>query len=377
MLEQGLVAELTSAEAALAAVRALRAQGYRHLHAYAPHPVPGLSEALALPRSRLPWVVGAAAVAGGVLAYGVQWWTVARDYPLRVSGFAPHTVVTQIPIVFETAVLAGAVTGFVALLLTLGLPRLWQPLFELEGFERAQIDRFFVAVSARDPAFGWQVTAAHLAALGPIRVASVGPSGSAAPPVAPALLLLACAGAAGACETRGVLVSPDPSLERMVEQPRLRPDVPTPLFTDGRAARSAPDGTVAWGGDGDVPGDRGEVAPPARWTLARLARGRDRYERFCSPCHGLDGEGQTPVARAMRGVQPPSLHAARQQGLALESIYRVIAHGYGAMGSYADVLTPDDRWSVVGYVRALQRSQRASLAALPEPLRGAAARELP
>jgi hypothetical protein len=104
----------------------------------------------------------------------VQWWTAARDYPLRIGGFAPHTVVTQMPLVFETAVLAAAVTGFVALWVALGLPRLWQPVFEVEGFERAQIDRFFVAVAAADPRFDWQRTTEQLNALRPARVTPVG-----------------------------------------------------------------------------------------------------------------------------------------------------------------------------------------------------------
>src|SRR4051794_2512736 len=121
MLERGLLAELASADALLAGIAALRGQGYRVLDAYAPYPVPGLSEALALPRSRLPWLVGAAGAAGAAAAYGLQWWTNAHDYPLRVGGFAPHTVVTQIPLVFETGILAAALAGFAGLWVAVGL----------------------------------------------------------------------------------------------------------------------------------------------------------------------------------------------------------------------------------------------------------------
>jgi mono/diheme cytochrome c family protein len=186
-------------------------------------------------------------------------------------------------------------------------------------------------------------------------------------------LLAGLAASLVACETRGVLQPPDPTLQRMVEQARLRPYAATSLFADGRAMREPPAGTVPWRGDGRA--DDAETQPRG-WTLATLTRGRDRYARFCAPCHGLAGDSLTPVADRMQAVRPPSLQAPRQRALTDAEIERAVAAGYGAMASYADVLPAADRWAVVGYVRALQRSQAVRLADLPEPLRREAAREL-
>lgn len=153
MLKRGLVGEFATPDALLAAAARLRALGYARLDAFTPYPVDGLDEALGLPRSRIAWVVLPAALGGAALAYLVQWWTAAVDWPLDVGGRPPHSAPAFVPIAFESAVLCGAVAAFVALLIATGLPRLWHPLFEVEGFESASVDRFWLAVDLHDPRF--------------------------------------------------------------------------------------------------------------------------------------------------------------------------------------------------------------------------------
>jgi len=171
----GLVGELDSPDALLAAVRALRARGFTKLDTYGPFPVPGLEEALHLPRSGLGWIVFPIAMAGAGAAYLVQWWTNAVDYPLNVGGRPPHAAPAFVPITFEMGVLSAALAALVLALLFSGLPRLHHPLFELEGFERASLDRFFVVVDAADPAFDLEAARAALGDVGALRAVELAP----------------------------------------------------------------------------------------------------------------------------------------------------------------------------------------------------------
>jgi mono/diheme cytochrome c family protein len=105
-------------------------------------------------------------------------------------------------------------------------------------------------------------------------------------------------------------------------------------------------------------------------TQAMLARGRDRFDVYCSPCHSVVGDGDGFVAR--RGFpHPPSYHTDTLRNVSDAHIYAVITEGYGAMYPYATRLAPDDRIAVVAYIRALQLSQHATLDAVPPEQRAA------
>lgn len=173
-----------------------------------------------------------------------------------------------------------------------------------------------------------------------------------------------------ACSTDDVLVRPDPTWERMQRQDKVDPYEGSKLHEDGMAMRTPPEGTVHWEAALDAP-----PKPPT--TLALLTRGQDRYRRFCSPCHGVDGDARTPVARAMALREPPALTSAEIRALDDAHIHGVISEGYGLMPSYAGELVPDDRWAVVAYVRALQLASGTSLASLPADVATQARRELP
>lgn len=106
------------------------------------------------------------------------------------------------------------------------------------------------------------------------------------------------------------------------------------------------------------------VKNPLRVTRELLARGRERFDIYCAVCHGRDGYGQGIVVR--RGFPaPPSYHQDRLRDAPDGHFYDVITRGYGAMLPFSDRLTSDDRWAVVAYVRALQRSQHTALGELP------------
>lgn len=150
---RGLLAPFASSQAITEAARALHAQGYRTLDAFVPRPVEALEEVIAPERSSLPRPVLIAAVLGALTGLGVQWFCNAWDYPLNVGGRPPFSLPAFIPIMFEAMVLFGALTAFFGVLYRMGLPRLYHPVFEVPGFERASIDQFWLYIAANDPQF--------------------------------------------------------------------------------------------------------------------------------------------------------------------------------------------------------------------------------
>jgi mono/diheme cytochrome c family protein len=107
------------------------------------------------------------------------------------------------------------------------------------------------------------------------------------------------------------------------------------------------------------------VPMPQKIDAAMLQRGRERFDIFCSPCHGRSGDGEGMIIQ--RGFpKPPSLFADRLRRAKADHFYDVITNGHGAMYSYAARLSPADRWAVIAYIRALQLSQDVQVASLPD-----------
>jgi len=156
----------------------------------------------------------------------------------------------------------------------------------------------------------------------------------------------------------------------MANQPRQNPLSPAAFFQDGRSERPLMENTVARGSLEDdalfVPKESN--AFPLPLTRELLDRGQDRYNIFCSPCHGLQGDGQGMVT--MRGMKhPPTYHQERLRNEPNGYLYDVVTNGFGAMNGYSAQLTPHDRWAIIAYVRALQLSRNAHVADLPANLR--------
>jgi mono/diheme cytochrome c family protein len=147
----------------------------------------------------------------------------------------------------------------------------------------------------------------------------------------------------------------------MTEQNRYPTYAPASLWSDDTAARPLPPHVVA---QGDLAREQAAKNPPPA-TQQLLARGRERFGIYCSPCHGLAGDGDGMIAQ--RGFPaPPSYHSPRLLAAPASHFYDVITHGYGAMFSYADRVEPQDRWAIIAYIRALQLQRRATVALVPD-----------
>ena len=155
-------------------------------------------------------------------------------------------------------------------------------------------------------------------------------------------------------------------------QPRLNPLAKSDFYTDQRSARPPVEGTVARGdlrGDtyfytgkfGNTPGDY----MPFPVTEDVMTRGRERFNIYCSPCHSRVGDGNGMIPQ--RGFRrPPSYHIDRLRQAPLGYFFDVMTNGFGAMPDYASQISPRDRWCIVAYIRALQLSQNASTAEVPQ-----------
>lgn len=156
----------------------------------------------------------------------------------------------------------------------------------------------------------------------------------------------------------------------MATQPKNLPLSPSDFFADGRSERPLVENTVAHDSIAEdalfVPKESNVFPLPVNQEL--LERGQNRYKIFCTPCHGLQGDGNGMIS--MRGMKhPPSYHQDRLRQATNGYIYDVITNGFGAMYGYSAQIPPRDRWAIVAYVRALQLSRNAKVADLPADLR--------
>lgn len=159
-------------------------------------------------------------------------------------------------------------------------------------------------------------------------------------------------------------------VQKMADQPREDTFETSTFFADGMGARQPVAGTVARGSLEDevvLTGRRdGQTVRefPLELNEEVLSRGRNRFEIFCTPCHGRVGDGRGMVVK--RGFPaPPTYHSERLREAPIGHLFDVVSNGLGRMPRFSDRISPNDRWAIAAYVRALQLSQHAELQDLP------------
>jgi mono/diheme cytochrome c family protein len=157
----------------------------------------------------------------------------------------------------------------------------------------------------------------------------------------------------------------------MHDAPRYEPLEASTFFTDGRGSRTLVANTVARGTlhedehlyQGTIGGQLANVFPMPV-TAEVMARGRERFNVFCAPCHGRTGQGNGMVVQ--RGFRAPaSFHEERLRTAPVGYFFDVQTHGFGAMSDYAAQIPIADRWAISAFIRALQLSQRATIDDVP------------
>lgn len=340
-------------------------------------------------------------------------------YPFEISAKPQFSLPANIPIIFELIILFSSFGAFFGMLGLNGLPRLHNPLFYSQRFSRATNDGFFLWVDANDEMFDEAATTEWLRSIGATEVETIQEvvQGKEVPAV---LLAVGAIGAAIAlvpplwvAAARGTSDQPRLSIWwDMDYQTKLKPQNSTHLFDDGHAMRLAVPGTVARGSlqedrryydgieaDGvalstgadamfvntdevasaaNPPTDDAPAAavpPEPNWTTefplevthTLMERGQQRFNIYCATCHGRAGYGEGLVTqRALElnqgtWIKPLSLHDLAVRDQPVGRIYNTVTNGIRKMPGYRQQVSVEDRWAIVLYVRALQRSQNASL----------------
>jgi hypothetical protein len=172
-LIHGVMGEFETPEQILAAAKAARAAGYKHIEAYTPIPVEGLSEEIGFRWTAVPLITLIGGLGGGLTGFGLQYWCAAITYPMNIAGRPLNSWPAFIPVTFELTVLGASIFAVVGMLALNKLPQPYHPVFNVERFARASTDRFFLCIEARDPQFNLAESARFLQSLNAQHVSEV------------------------------------------------------------------------------------------------------------------------------------------------------------------------------------------------------------
>lgn len=434
----GLLAEFETTSALLSAANNVREAGYKKTDAYSPFPVHGLDPALGIPRTKLPFLVLAVGIGAAGFAVFMQWYANAAvnspvwpGYDYIIGGKPIWSLPANIPVVFEVTVLLSAFATFFGMWGLNKLPQFANPLHRLKRFRRVTSDRFFIMISADDEKFDRDRIQNEFTEWGAVAVETVEedlsdgelPRWIKPVGVCAAMLLLIppvlILRARGMTNTMPRLhVNPDMDWQYKKKAQNLSPILGEEsegryLFADGRAMRPPVEGTIARGeletddayyrgiapgstavstgettfastGTQDPAADNNEpewvtaFPPDVQLSIETLRRGEQRYNIYCSACHGYAGDGDGLISR--RGLelsavgkaawtQARNLHDLEVENQPVGRLYDTITNGRSTMGGYKGQISVEDRWAIVLYVRTLQQSEYSSLEDVPEDLR--------
>nr|HEX4315162.1 quinol:electron acceptor oxidoreductase subunit ActD [Kofleriaceae bacterium] len=395
----GVLAEYDTPGELIDAAKKVRDAGYTDFDCFSPFPVHGIDEAMGIKRTILPLLIFGGGFTGTVGGLLLQWYCNSYQWKWNISGKPTWSIPANIPIAFETTILLAVLTSFFGMWMLNKLPQVWHPFFRSERFGRVTDDAFLIGVEAKDKRFDHDTTTKLLKDAGAIGIEDVHEDPDPAKKVMPrwilafiiastAFALIPFAIAAKARNSHSsephIHIFPD-----MDFQPKYKSDNAMDVFADGRENRGEISGTVARGSlDADdlyYRGLSGSGADKA-WTTSfpttypdgrkfvvdrkLLDRGHNRFEIYCSPCHGYDGHGHGSVPNRSADIHPADLIGAPIVSHPNGQLFNTVSNGANTMQGYAAQIPVADRWAIVAYVRALERAQNASLEDVPGPDRG-------
>ena len=398
----GILAEFDTPGELVEAARKVRDAGYADWDCYTPFPVHGIDPAMGIKRTMLPLVIFGGGFTGAIGGLLLQWYCNSYSWGWNISGKPTWSIPANIPIAYELAILLAVFCSFFGMWIANKLPQVWHPLFRSDRFLRVSDDGFFIGIEARDRRFDAEKTQKLLQDAGAIATENIyfdpDPAKKQMPKwitgfivASTAFALIPFAIAAKARNSHSsephIHIFPD-----MDFQPKFKSDTEMDLFPDGRANRGEIPGTVARGWlMADDLFYRG--LDNGQWTTGfpkqypdgtpfvvddkLLRRGQNRFNIYCTPCHGYDGHGQGMVPERVK--QGGGVWLARNLAEAPDAqgkggvvvqmpngqLFNTISNGYNTMMGYAAQIPHADRWAIVAYVRALERAQNASLDDVP------------
>ena len=398
----GYLAEYDTPGELVEAARKVRDAGYQDFDCYSPFPVHGIDPAMGIKRTILPLIIFAGGFTGAVSGLLLQWYCNAHAWTWNISGKPTWSIPANIPIAYELTILLSVFCSFFGMWALNKLPQVWHPLFRLDRFLRVTDDGFFLAIESRDRRFDAVKTKELLKDAGAIALEPCyydpDPKSRQMPRWITAFIVASTAFAlipfAIAAKARNSH-SDVPHwniFEDMDYQPKFKSDTANDLFPDGRTNRGEHPGTVArgwleadetyWHGLENGQWTTGFPKTNADGTpftvnAKLLARGQNRFNIYCTPCHGYDGRGQGMIPERVKSlggvwqarnlVEAPT--ADGKGGVVVQmpngQLFNTISNGFNTMQGYAAQIPAGDRWAIVAYVRALERAQNAAQEDLP------------
>jgi mono/diheme cytochrome c family protein len=403
----GVLAEFDTPGALVKAARKVRDAGYTEFDCYSPFPVHGIDEAMGIKRTILPVLIFCGGITGLIGGAVLQYYCNAWAWHWNVSGKPLWTLPitpNNVPIAFECTILLSVFTSFFGMWGLNKLPQVWHPFFRLDRFAKVTDDGFFLGVEAKDKRFDAAETRRLLESAGALEVeeCTLDPDpqtrrmpiwlyGFIIVSTVFALVPFALIYRARATHSK------EPHyhiFSDMDFQAKVKSDTAFDLFPDGRANRGELPGTVArgWleddtafykgltaeqGGQWitDFPQAHVATDPAMNWpgpTAAEIARGQQRFNIYCAPCHGYDGRGDGMIPQRVRKVGagallPRNLIDPKAGVITMPNgqLFNTISNGFNTMMGYSAQIPAGDRWAIVAYVRALERSQNAAQADVP------------
>ncbi|MCP4445406.1 MAG: DUF3341 domain-containing protein [Myxococcales bacterium] len=389
----GLLAEYESPGALIEAANEVRKAGYTKFDCHSPFPVHGIDPAMGIKPTILPVIVWAAGIAGLGLAILMQTWMNNWTYPWNIGGKPLFSLPMQIPIAFEVTVLLAAFATFFGMWGLNKLPQLWHPLFGNDRFvEKAMCHGFFVAIEAEDPKFDDEATKATLQEAGATAIEEVRyktskkhralPNGVIAfmvMSVCLALVPFAYIAKKRASKSDKPHIHVVPNMDF---QAKAKPQAASNMFPDGRASRVPVEGSVARGelkaDDHFYRGITGgewatEFPKEIALSAETMERGQNRFDIYCAPCHGLNGAGAGMINQRAEAVGATATGWVAPSNIGQESfakqphgqLFNTVGHGIRSMPGYGSQIREADRWAIVFYLRALQRSAHSTIDDVP------------
>ncbi len=366
----------------LEAVKCLKLDGYRVIDTYTPFPVHGMDEAIGLKPSRLPRACLAFAILGLAIALGGQIWTSAYDYPLIVGGKPLVALPAFVPVAFELTVLMAGLGVVASLFLVSGM----RPKFKVPDLHPGvNDDRFVLAAEIRAGA-SFAVVQSMMAGLGALETELLVEDrlqkdsfllDREATPLAfilafiPAVLVLA----ALPLLNRDYLhrnVAWDGGMMAPVAYQSFDPH---PSLPGGQVLQAPPKGTVSRNGLVPLPYGPGkaeaeragrELMNPFLPTQENFSRGKLVYERSCAACHGRDGDNNSSVIVARGLLAPAILVAPVVKNMPDGQIFHITTFGGPQkMKGMGDIISREDRWKAILYIRELQKASAPKPASTP------------
>lgn len=344
--------------------------GYTKFDTNTPYPVHGIEKAMSLKPSFVGFITLVFGLSGAAFAFLMMTWMTTSSYPLIIGGKPYFTWPAFVPITFEVTVLFSALGTALALLFVLfRFPNVSHPLHDTEYMKAVSADKYGLNILTIDPLFDEQKVKAFLSGLGAKNFYTIYQPDSSANQVRAfepkfigmiLLTIIITAGASYFTLNRLLFMIP---FNWMSEQPKVLPQTTSTFFSDGYSNRMPVEGTVA---RGFIPYEyKGMpdsliklLSNPLPFDSSTIARGKETFGIYCSPCHGYYGKGDS----RLRGQfpNPPSLLSDKIKNWPDGNIYNVITNGQNnIMPSYEKSVSRDDRWAIIRYIRVLQRSQDA------------------